>query len=397
MDEISKALHAAQMERRNHIASSFSNLAETAAEEEAIKKARSGIYADTSENRKLGRVGMAYGRKKAEEKKKTSSGYDAQKLEHLSEDELRESAKKFGVKTRIDRNGEIFLRIESKKEVGNLKKFLHSCDIDFDETKLKKEPGFNGTHSYSYDLYSDNKENSVNYLQRKAKYIQNDIDFLTDESENHPNEKQREAAKKELQGGSLQRELEEVNKKISSLMRKSEESHSFDEDVEEKTEKSDIMYALGNGNIEITKSGKEIKEQVESVLLPELNANLAVKEAEATEKLGECGDAPTSDPDPWWTGDVKIDVGYKIYSWREMDFCKPESRMYDSLSASDEAEKKGNCPTSEAEAKARREYNDIVRAICNIRVDIKACEILKELKDNTQYKLTPRQVITLKF
>lgn len=163
------------------------------------------------------------------------------------------------------------------------------------------------------------------------------------------------------------------------------------------TEKSDIMYALGNGNIEITKSGKEIKEQVESVLLPELNANLAAKKAEATEKLGECGAAPTSDPDPWWTGDVKMDVGYKIYDWREMDFCKPESRVYDSLSASDEAEKKGNCPTSEAEAKARREYNDIVRAICNIRVDIKACEILKELKDNTQYKLTPRQVITLKF
>ena len=176
-----------------------------------------------------------------------------------------------------------------------------------------------------------------------------------------------------------------------------------DSEVEEteadggETEKSDIMYALGNGNIEITKSGKEIKEQVESVLLPELNANLAVKEAEATEKLGECGAAPTSDPDPWWTGDVKMDVGYKIYGWREIDFCKTESRVYDSLSASDEAEKKGNCPTSEAEAKARREYNDIVRAICNIRVDIKACEILKELKDNTQYKLTPRQVITLKF
>ena len=176
-----------------------------------------------------------------------------------------------------------------------------------------------------------------------------------------------------------------------------------DSEVEEteadggETEKSDIMYALGNGNIEITKSGKEIKEQVESVLLPELNANLAVKEAEATEKLDECGAAPTRDPDPWWTGDVKMDVGYKIYEWSETNFCKTESRVYDSLSASDEAEKKGNFPTSEAEAKARREYNDIVRAICNIRVDIKACEILKELKDNTQYKLTPRQVIALKF
>lgn len=247
MDEISKALHADQMERRNHIASSFSNLAETAIDEEAIKKA------DDSE-------------------------------------------------------------VEEKEE----------------ETAAEEE--------------AKNDEEK---------------------------EEEKEAEKKET-----------------------EESDEADGG---ETEKSDIMYALSNGNIEITKSGKEIKEQVESVLLPELNANLAVKEAEATEKLGECGAAPTSDPDPWWTGDVKMDVGYKIYGWREMDFCKPESRMYDSLSASDEAEKKGNCPTSEAEAKARREYNDIVRAICNIRVDIKACEILKELKDNAQYKLTPRQVITLKF
>ncbi len=247
MDEISKALHAAQMERRNHIASSFSNLAETAINEEAIKKA------DDSE-------------------------------------------------------------VEEKEE----------------ETAAEEE-----------------------------------------EKDDEEKEEEKEAEEKET-----------------------EESDEADGG---ETEKSDIMYALGNGNIEITKSGKEIKEQVESVLLPELNANLAVKEAEATEKLGECGAAPTSDPDPWWTGDVKMDVGYKIYDWREMDFCKPESRMYDSLSASDEAEKKGNCPTSEAEAKARREYNDIVRAICNIRVDIKACEILKELKDNAQYKLTPRQVITLKF
>mgnify|MGYP006329425553 CR=1 FL=1 len=39
------------------------------------------------------------------------SEYDAQKLEHLSEDELSESAKKFGVKTRVNRHGEISLEI----------------------------------------------------------------------------------------------------------------------------------------------------------------------------------------------------------------------------------------------------------------------------------------------
>lgn len=169
-------------------------------------------------------------------------------------------------------------------------------------------------------------------------------------------------------------------------------------DAEDNAEKSDIMYALSGGNIKVTKTGKQIKEQVENVIIPELNADLAVKENEATEKLKECGQAPTACIPTWWTGDVKMDVGYKFYEWRETDFCKPENqRMYATLSANDEAEKKGNLPTSEGEAIARCAYNDIVRCICNIKVDIKACEILKTLKDNTEYELTPHQVLTLKF
>lgn len=190
-------------------------------------------------------------------------------------------------------------------------------------------------------------------------------------------------------------ETEEVSK--AEETETEETAESAEDNVEEETEKSDIMYALGNGNIKVTKTGKEIKDQVDSVLLPELNAALATKEAEATAKLGECGNAPTKDPDTWWTGDVKMDVGFKVYDWREREWCQNDGRMYPTLSASDEAEKKGNCPTSAAEAKAREEYNELVRCICNIKVDIKACEILKTLKDNTQYELTPRQVITLKF
>lgn len=190
-------------------------------------------------------------------------------------------------------------------------------------------------------------------------------------------------------------ETEEVSK--AEETETEEMAESTEDNAEEETEKSDIMYALGNGNIKVTKTGKEIKEQVDSVLLPELNTALAAKEAEATAKLGECGNAPTKDPDTWWTGDVKMDVGFKVYDWREREWCQNDGRMYPTLSASDEAEKKGNCPTSAAEAKARDEYNELVRCICNIKVDIKACEILKTLKDNTQYELTPRQVITLKF
>lgn len=150
-------------------------------------------------------------------KGQTTSEYDAQKLENLSEDELLESAKKFGVKARLNRYGEIFLRIESKKEVKNLKKFLSSNGIEYDESKLSKHPGFYGTHSYEYDLYSGKQENSIGYYERKARYIQNDIDYLTNSSKNHPDERQRDAAKKELEDGSLKRELDEVKEKIASL------------------------------------------------------------------------------------------------------------------------------------------------------------------------------------
>lgn len=197
---------------------------------------------------------------------------------------------------------------------------------------------------------------------------------------------------------------EEEDKETDAEKEEQEESEEQEEEEsdeadggDDKAEKSDIAYAISGGNIQVTKTGKEIKEQVDSVLLPELNANLAAQETAATEKLKECGAAPTRDPDTWWTGDVKMDVGYKIYDWREYEWCPKENRMYPTLSAEDEEEKKGNCPTSEAEAHARCDYNQIVRAICNIKVDIKACEILKTLNDGKKYELTPRQVLALKF
>lgn len=195
-------------------------------------------------------------------------------------------------------------------------------------------------------------------------------------------------------------ETDEYKEKETDAEGNAENVVETDEETseEDSTEKSDIMYAFGGGDIKISKTGKQIKEQVDNVILPELNAALAVKENEATEKLKECGQAPTACVPVWWTGDVKMDIGYKFYDWRETEFCKPENqRMYATLSANDEAEKKGNCPTSEGEAIARCAYNEIVRCICNIKVDIKACEILKTLKDTTEYELTPRQVLTLKF
>lgn len=185
-------------------------------------------------------------------------------------------------------------------------------------------------------------------------------------------------------------------------IQKGREENPFDiAAAEADMEKSDVMDALSySGDIRVTKTGKEIKKQVDDVLLPELNANLAVKNNEATEKLKACGKAPTHDIDKWWTSGVKLDVGFKCYEWEETSFRENESNSVSgSLSAEDAVEKrnKSNFPTSADEAQSRREYNDIIRCICDIKVDIKACEILKGLKDEKVFELTPRQVICLRL
>lgn len=165
-------------------------------------------------------------------------------------------------------------------------------------------------------------------------------------------------------------------------------------------EKSDVMDVLSyQGDIKVSKTGKEIKDQVDTVLLPAMTADLAVKEAEAEKKLKDCGQAPTKDPDKWWTDGIKMDCGYKVYVWEETYVPSNDGggKMMSSLSAEDANDKKGNVPENQEQANCRREYNDIVRAICNIKVDIKACEILKTLKDEKQFELSPRQVLALRF
>lgn len=166
-------------------------------------------------------------------------------------------------------------------------------------------------------------------------------------------------------------------------------------------EKSDVMNAIQySGNIQITKTGKEIKESVQNILLPELNAQLEEKKTAADSLLEDCGDAPTHNTNPWWTNDLRIEVPYKIYDWQETEYNdRSQTSVVGSLSAehSEKVEKKYNFAKSVEEAEARRKYNDEVRAIANIIVDLKACEILLQLKDNKEYALTPKQLATFRL
>ena len=164
-------------------------------------------------------------------------------------------------------------------------------------------------------------------------------------------------------------------------------------------EKSDILDAIdrGRNDIIISKTGKEIKNQIDTVLLPDLKTSLYLKQEEADEKLKDCGKAPTTTPDKWWTSCLNIDCGYKIYLWSETYFSNSENKMVSSFSAEDAEEREGNIPKSQEEATSRREYNDIVRDICDKKVDIRVCEALKQVSDKKEYGLTPRQILILKF
>jgi len=194
--------------------------------------------------------------------------------------------------------------------------------------------------------------------------------------------------------------FQEVTADDDAIRKGEEDENPFDIAAEEADmEKSDIMDALSyQSDIKVSKTGKEIKDQVDTVILPDINADLAVKEAEADEKLKDCGTAPTKDPDKYWTDGIEMDCGYKIYDWNETYVPDNNSgNMMSSLSAEDAEAKKGNVPENQEQALCRREYNEIVRAICNIKVDIKACEILKTLADNKEFELSPRQVLALRF
>lgn len=178
-----------------------------------------------------------------------------------------------------------------------------------------------------------------------------------------------------------------------------EKEKDEDEEDEENTEKSDIAEALSQGDIKIKKTGKEIKNQITNIVMPDLSAKLAAKETEAANLLKECGNAPTEEVPCWWTDEIKMDCGYKYYNWRETYYEENrDQRFMPTFTAEDEAAKKGNKPVDRAQAEAREKYNDAVRAICHIKVDIKTCEVMtKNLTEGTNYELSARQAIILRF
>jgi len=168
-------------------------------------------------------------------------------------------------------------------------------------------------------------------------------------------------------------------------------------------EKSDILYALSgyDTKFKFRKTGKEIKEQINTAVIPGLNAKLATAKTEAENLLKECGDAPTHDVPEYWTGELHIEMPYKYYEWDETRVPENNPSISVVASFSPDSYKQRCCknaPASPEEAEMRCKYNEQIRKICNITTDIKACEIVsKNLKDSEGVELNVRQLLAFKF
>ena len=155
-------------------------------------------------------------------------------------------------------------------------------------------------------------------------------------------------------------------------------------------EKSDILFSFGNDNKICSKTGAEVKKQIEDIILPKLQLELNKEKIKADSLLSECDKVPTENVENYWLNGLKIEIPYKIFTWQAIDsYCADNANKI-----------VGNIPpikTVEQENKYLQ-YNGVVRAICEILVDIETANTIKNnLKDNQKLDLTPRQILSLMF
>ena len=181
--------------------------------------------------------------------------------------------------------------------------------------------------------------------------------------------------------------------------------------------KSDIFNAMREpvmeGTLSIQKTGKEIKDQINSVIMPKLTANYQETINKLDNLLTLTGNPPTF---PIRYYKIKLDLPYKEYDWCETHFCEEKEEVVEegevfenfaddenyeiaedeSVVAEDVFFKK-NPPLSAEQAQARCSYNETLRILMEIAVDIKTAQVLLQLEDGKTFKLNVNQSIALGF
>lgn len=177
-------------------------------------------------------------------------------------------------------------------------------------------------------------------------------------------------------------------------------------------QKSEIFGALKNYNnpMMVKKTGKEIKAQINDIILPFLANKKKEIQTALSEFLSNAVVLPTN---PCWMK-IKMDeteFPYKQYSWEEMNWSEKsfgqifkgfgdieiEEGCYDE-SCENVAKISPYYPQSKEEAEARQKYNILVEDFRDVIMDIKTANVLvNSLKDEDEYYLTVEQLVGLKF
>lgn len=177
-------------------------------------------------------------------------------------------------------------------------------------------------------------------------------------------------------------------------------------------QKAEIFSALKYGNpIAVKKTGKEIKDQINTVILPFLLSKKEEVQINLSNFLDNAVVLPTC---PCWT---KIDINeeefpYKQYSWEETHFVEKSFGIifkgFGDVAVDEECDE-GECikekikvspyyPQTKEESEARLKYNNLVEDYRDILMDIKTANVLlNTLKDNDEYYLNIEQLVGLKF
>lgn len=176
-------------------------------------------------------------------------------------------------------------------------------------------------------------------------------------------------------------------------------------------QKSEIFNALKHGSnpIMVKKTGKEIKNQINNVILPLLIAKKDEVQKFLSDFLANAIVLPTR---PCWSR-IKLDemeFPYKQYTWEEINWSEKSfgqifkgfGEIDECCTCSDSAEEEipvsPYCPQSKEESEARRKYNNFVEDFRDIIMDIKTANVLvNSIEDKAEYHLDIEQLCCLKF
>ena len=161
-----------------------------------------------------------------------------------------------------------------------------------------------------------------------------------------------------------------------------------EEETGEELEKGMVTESFGsysNNKLSFNKTGKQIKEQITTILLPLLEAQKIQLETELVSTAKDIEAEPDSTVSDYaYRGFSKVLPKVSRYSW---EMCE---NRWDEMSRT--------TPPITDEQKAMRIYNDIAEKIVSTMADIQYAALLsRNVDDKKSYELTSDQVLALQF